>query len=138
VIPEASRVESARAAPSRRPSGRRMFHPRAPDRDEPVQLLERVDRALGGDEAVDDVHEERGSRNGPALEDRGLLVLVHGPYRHSLALERPNPGRDRAAQAAVGAEEGDELFAAAREAVEPRGHVAAGGGPPGAREGDAR
>src|SRR6186713_291955 len=110
VIPEARRVESARAAPSRKPSGRGMFHPRGAERDEAVELLERVDRALGGDESVDDVDDERRPRNAPALEDGGLLVLVHGPDRHSLALEGADPRRNRAAEPAVGAEEGDELL----------------------------
>src|SRR6185295_3043747 len=65
VMPEASRVERALAAPSRNPSGRRIFHPRGAERDEPVELLEGVDRSLGGDEAVDDVDEERSPGHAP-------------------------------------------------------------------------
>src|SRR6188508_1428786 len=67
VIPEASRVERALAAPSRNPSGRRMLHPCGAERDEPVELLERVDGPLRGDEPVDDVDEERRSGHAPAL-----------------------------------------------------------------------
>ena len=52
-----------------------MFHPRGAERDEPVELLERIDRPLRGDEPVDDVDEERRPGHAPALEDGRLLLF---------------------------------------------------------------
>src|SRR4029079_6299732 len=126
VIPEARRSASARAAPSKSPSVRRMFHPCGAKRDETVELLERVDRALGRDEPVDELSEERDPRNAPAFEHGGLFVLVHGSHRHSLAFEGPNSRRDRAAKAAVGAEKRDELVSGSVEEVALRGAVSEG------------
>src|SRR3954453_17052122 len=120
VMPDARRVESERAALSMRGSGRRMFHPRAAERYETVELLERVDGSLGCDEPVDHVNEERGAGHAPDLEDLGFLVLVHGPDRHALPLEGPNAGRDGAAEPTVRAEEGDELLADPVQAQELR------------------
>ena len=114
-----------------------MFHPCGTQRDEAVELLERVDGALGRDDPLDDVDEERRPRNAPALEDGGLLVLVHGPHGHSLALKRSHARCNGATEAAVGAEEGDELLPDSVETVELRSHVAEGRALLGKLEGDA-
>src|SRR5215211_5176964 len=115
VIPEARPVASDSPASPSSSSGRRTEPPRASCGNEPVQLLERVHEPLGGDDAVDQVDDERASRDVPGTEGLRLVALVDDADGEPFAVEGADPREEITANSTRRREERDELGAAAGE-----------------------
>src|SRR5215218_5645420 len=115
VIPEARPVASDSPASPSSSSGRRTEPPRASCGNEPVQLLERVHEPLGGDDAVDQVDDERASGDVPGTEGLRLVALVDDADGEPFAVEGADPREEITANSTRRREERDELGAAAGE-----------------------
>src|SRR4051812_19839483 len=112
--PAASPTQLRRAAASRA-SGRGTGGPRASGRDEPFELLERVDESLRGNDPLHQVHSERGARNVPARERLAVLLLVHDVHAEAGAGQVARARDELLADPAGRRREQDELRAAAEQ-----------------------